>query len=261
MGTPGIYGICHLSMIPVRKEPSDKSEMTTQLLFGEHFRILAMDKQWRKISNAFDGYEGWIDAKQFEPVSDLMFQQLESMPLNISLDLVQVVVNKNLIVPVVLGSNLPFLENESLMIAETCYGFQGHARKTDSMLPKHMIVENAFMYLNAPYLWGGRSPFGIDCSGFTQMVYKLNGISLRRDAWQQAEGGITMNFLEEAAPGDLVFFDNDEGKITHTGILLTESKIIHASGKVRVDKIDHYGIFNGDMQKYTHKTRLIKRYL
>jgi gamma-D-glutamyl-L-lysine dipeptidyl-peptidase len=113
--------------------------------------------------------------------------------------------------------------------------------------------------LNSPYLWGGKTPFGIDCSGFTQMAYKLAGIKLRRDAWQQAEQGHTINLLEETEPGDLAFFDNDEGNIVHVGIILRDHKIIHAAGKVRIDSIDHYGINNKELKKYTHKLRLIKR--
>ena len=117
------------------------------------------------------------------------------------------------------------------------------------------------MYLNAPYLWGGRSPFGIDCSGFTQMVFKLCGIKLLRDAYQQAEQGYLINLLDEAHAGDLVFFDNEEGRITHTGILLPNNRIIHASGKVRIDTLDHHGIYNSETRRYSHKLRLIKRYI
>ena len=115
------------------------------------------------------------------------------------------------------------------------------------------------MYLNSPYLWGGRSPFGIDCSGFTQMVFKLNGIKLPRDAYEQAEIGKTLNFIEETQKGDLAFFDNEEGKIIHTGIIIDKNKIIHSSGKVRIDNLDHYGIFNAETGKYSHNLRLIKK--
>ncbi|NTW32657.1 MAG: C40 family peptidase, partial [Bacteroidetes bacterium] len=121
------------------------------------------------------------------------------------------------------------------------------------------IVENAYMYLDAPYLWGGRSPFGIDCSGFVQMVYKLIGIRLPRDASQQASQGTTINFLSEAVPGDIAFFDNEDGIIVHTGIIINNGQIIHASGRVRIDNLDHEGIFQVKTKKYTHKLRLIKR--
>jgi cell wall-associated NlpC family hydrolase len=139
------------------------------------------------------------------------------------------------------------------------YTYDGSV-KTLTRPDRSQLLENAYMYLNAPYLWGGRSPFGVDCSGFTQMVYKMSGLPIRRDAWQQAEQGVTINLLEEALPGDLAFFDNAEGRITHVGILLPGNKIIHASGRVRIDKIDHHGIFNETQQKYTHKLRVIKRH-
>jgi cell wall-associated NlpC family hydrolase len=115
------------------------------------------------------------------------------------------------------------------------------------------------MYLNAPYLWGGKTPFGIDCSGFTQMVYKLNGYNIYRDASQQATQGEALSFIEESEPGDLAFFDNNEGSITHVGIIMKDNYIIHAHGCVRIDRLDHTGIFNNEMNTHTHKLRVIKR--
>ena len=114
-------------------------------------------------------------------------------------------------------------------------------------------------YLNAPYLWGGRSPFGIDCSGFTQLVFKFAGIKLQRDAYQQGGQGSIINFIEEVQPGDLAFFSNDEGAIIHVGIMLKDNRIIHSSGKVRIDKIDHFGIYNAETKKHSHLLKLIKR--
>lgn len=108
-------------------------------------------------------------------------------------------------------------------------------------------------------MWGGKTPFGIDCSGFTQMVYKINGYKLQRDATQQAAQGDTLSFIEECEPGDLAFFDNQEGKITHVGIVLQNHNIIHAHGCVRIDHLDHTGIFNSQLQKHTHKLRVLKK--
>ncbi len=115
------------------------------------------------------------------------------------------------------------------------------------------------LYLNAPYLWGGKTPFGLDCSGFTQMVYKLNGYTLLRDAAQQATQGEALSFVEESEVGDLAFFDDSEGKIDHVGILMQNNHIIHVHGKVRIDRIDHTGIFNTEMKRYTHQLRVIKK--
>jgi cell wall-associated NlpC family hydrolase len=136
------------------------------------------------------------------------------------------------------------------------YKFTGNS--TQGFSQKKFLIENALIYLNAPYLWGGRSPFGIDCSGFTQLVYRLQGIKLPRDAYQQAEVGNTLSFIEESEEGDLAFFDNTEGKIIHVGIIMKNNYIIHASGKVRIDRIDQQGIFNSSLKTHTHKLRLIK---
>ena len=136
------------------------------------------------------------------------------------------------------------------------YQFDGFT--TPGCVKKDKLVENALMYLNAPYLWGGRSPLGIDCSGFTQMVYRLQGVDLPRDAYQQAEVGTTLSFVEESEAGDLAFFDNNEERITHVGIILENNHIIHASGKVRIDRIDQQGIFKKELGTHTHKLRLIK---
>jgi cell wall-associated NlpC family hydrolase len=159
-----------------------------------------------------------------------------------------------------LGSSLPNCADGQLRIGQNLYHFQGMAVPPKSG-GREFLVETALMYLHAPYLWGGRSPFGIDCSGFVQVVYKFSGIQLPRDAWQQAEKGDLLSFIEESAPGDLAFFDNDEGTIIHVGILLENNRIIHASGKVRIDVIDHQGIYNRDLRAYTHNLRLIKSIL
>ena len=252
-------GISNLSIIPVRKETSDASEMVTQILFGEHFEILDKQKNWLYIRSAFDDYEGWIDFKQSVPISSDDVKELNKNPFHVSRDVVQVaVINDTIPIAVLVGSTLPFYSDKKFRIADTVYSFDGDA-KAFQLPDSKLIIENSYLYLNSPYLWGGRSPFGIDCSGFTQMVFKLSGIKLKRDANQQAEQGQTINIIEEADPGDLLFFDNEEGKITHVGIMIGKDKIIHAHGFVRVDSIDHHGIFNKDQNKYTHSLRLIKR--
>ena len=154
-------------------------------------------------------------------------------------------------------SKYKILDNEEINTSK--YSFEGI--KVCGQKPKSDLVKTAFMYLNAPYLWGGKTPFGIDCSGFTQMVYKLNGYSLLRDASQQATQGEALSFIEESEAGDLAFFDNDEGVITHVGIIMEDNYIIHSSGKVRIDRLDHLGIFNPDTQRHTHKLRVIKKYI
>lgn len=256
-----MYGICNLSTVPGRAEPSDKSEMVTQLLFGDHFQVIQRERKWAYIRTGYEGYECWIDQKQFLPVSQETYNELEQEPLSIATDLVQILTHKetNSVIPVLMGSSLPHFDGEVCNLEGNEYMYEGTFIKPGNKTKKDTIVENAFTYLNAPYLWGGRSPFGIDCSGFTQMAYKLSGFKLPRDAYQQAELGNTLSFVEEAEPGDLAFFDNEQGRITHVGIVLKDNQIIHASGKVRADKLDHYGIYNSEIQGYTHNLRLLRR--
>lgn len=256
-----MYGICHLGVVPCRFEPSDKSEMVTQLLFGETFTIIKKDKNWVHIRLNWDGYEAWIDSKQFLPLTQEQFEQQSAFPATCSADIVDLVIRKsdNSVTPVLAGSTLPAYEHGKLFAAEREFSFDGEITHPLSENIPALVVEYATVFLNAPYLWGGRSAFGIDCSGFTQVVFKMAGIRLKRDAYQQAEQGTEVSFIEEAQAGDLVFFDNEEGKIIHVGIVLAPDKIIHASGKVRIDKLDHQGIFNHDIRSYTHKLRIIKR--
>ena len=253
------FGICSLSVIPCRKEPSGKSEMVTQLLFGETYTITEEGEEWINIITNYDNYPCWISAKQHTRVTDIEFKSLKSNIL--STELVQVIANKssNAIFPLTIGASLPNLKDGKFNLGYIEYKFDGQTTDVTYKKTIKEIKETAYLFLNAPYLWGGRSPFGIDCSGFTQLVYKLNGYQLPRDANQQVELGSPLSFVEEAEPGDLAFFDNEEGNIVHVGIVLENQQIIHASGCVRIDKFDHYGIFHSDNKKYSHMLRVIKK--
>lgn len=245
-------------MVALRAAPLDASEMMSQVLFGEIFTILEKQKNWSKIKLTFDGHEGFIDNKQFEEITEDLFLKLSESDAIYSgeiLDFIATAKNELLTIPI--GATLPFYENNQLQINSKNYVFDGQT--FTGKLPKNEIIQKAFIFLNAPYLWGGKSPFGIDCSGFTQMVYKLCGYPLFRDAKQQAMQGEGLSFIEESEPGDLAFFDNEEGEIVHVGIILQDYHIIHAHGKVRVDTLDHSGIFNTDLQKHTHQLRVIKK--
>ncbi len=245
------YGICNLGIIPVRKDPNDPSEMVTQGLYGDVFKVLELRKKWSRVRFAFDNYEGWIDNKQYHLIETEDYKLLSKQHLNLSKDLVDFVSdNKNNLYPITIGANLNGLNLLN-------HNFEGAKITTKSS--KSELVKTALIYLNAPYLWGGKTPFGIDCSGFTQMVYKLNGYKLLRDASQQATQGEALSFIEESEPGDLAFFDNNEGNITHVGIIMEENYIIHAHGQVRIDRLDHSGIYNVDKNKHTHKLRVIKK--
>jgi hypothetical protein len=253
-------GICHLSLIPCRKEPSDRSEMLTQLFFGEHFTILEATEKWSRIRPAFDGYECWIDNKQFLPIHINLYNQLTNTPVHYTAELVHFLrASDGSALPILLGSTLPAYANNYCTIEEQKWKYEGQFSLSDISVERSRLIETAMLYLGAPYLWGGRSPFGIDCSGFTQMVFKLNGKKIFRDAWQQAEQGQLLSFPEEAEPGDLAFFDNTEGRIIHTGMILSSNRIIHASGQVRIDRFDHQGIFNSETGRYSHNLRMLRK--
>jgi len=245
------YGICNLSIVPLRLEPSDTSEMVSQVLYGEYFKVLEQRKKWSKIRLAFDKYEGWIDNKQYKEILDTDYKTLNKTESLLTTDLVEFVQsNNNELLPITIGAELSGLS----LLGHSCDGNSTSVKES-----KKNILNTAFLYLNAPYLWGGKTPFGIDCSGFTQMVYKLNGHKLLRDASQQATQGEVLSFIEESEPGDLAFFDNAEGEIIHVGIIMEDNYIIHAHGKVRIDRLDHSGIYNTEIQLHTHKLRVIKK--
>jgi gamma-D-glutamyl-L-lysine dipeptidyl-peptidase len=257
------FGICLMSVVPCRKEPSSTSEMVTQLLFGESYSVTEQREDWLLVSAEADGYPGWISIKQHYRISEALFRQIGSQERVYVAELIQVIHdrNNNLSFPVSIGARLPFFSGGKISFENRLFEYEGSIASGSKKNGPGQIIASALLFLNSPYLWGGKNPFGIDCSGFTQLVYKLNGYKLPRDASQQVELGEPLNFVEEAEAGDLAFFDNEEGRIVHVGILLDHERIIHASGSVRIDRLDHYGIFNVDTKKYSHMLRVIKRIL
>lgn len=224
----------------MREENRHQSEMVSQVLYGESVEIIEVEGSFSKIKMDFDGYEGWIDTKQLTKISEEYLKERKTNLVRKIFDFFEVPEGKMLLS---LGSEI---EKESEVFAETDLS--------------KSISEVAQLFINVPYLWSGRSFFGIDCSGFSQIIYKVHGINLPRDAYQQAEKGSVLDFIEESKPGDLAFFENQEGEIVHVGILLSTDKIIHAYGKVRIDDLDYAGIYNKDLKKHTHKLRFVKSY-
>lgn len=245
------YGICNLGIVSLRLEPSETCEMVSQVLYGEHFKVLERRERWSRIRIAFDSCEGWINNHQFLVFSEEDYYRIDAEEPLLSADLVEYITDdKNNLMPVPLGSVLNYA-------SELKHRHEG--QRTSGLVGKDNLLNTAFLYLNAPFLWGGKTPFGIDSGGFTQMVYRLNGYSLFRNAGQQAKQGESLSFIEESEPGDLAFFDDREGTINHVGIMMTDNYIIHSDGKVRIDRIDHSGIYNADLRRHTHKLRVIKK--
>lgn len=255
-------GICRLSIVPVRKEPAHRSEMVTQLLFGDHYTVLSStpDKAWLHIRIHFDEYEGWIDAKQHTEINEEYFYDLVHNDFKISTDISTSALYKKRTLQIVIGSILP-ISQAGLFNFDEQFAFNGESKNFGQKGDSEFVRGIALKYIDAPYLWGGKTPFGVDCSGFVQMVFKIAGYKLKRDTSEQVRQGYEVAQLPDAKPGDLAFFSDEKGKIGHVGILFEDGKIIHAYGRVRIDTLTERGIFKEKNKIQTHKLEIIKRIL
>jgi hypothetical protein len=251
------YGICNLAVIPLRAEPNDLSEQVSQVLFGEAFEIIEWGERWVKIITESDNYTGWIGRLQFVMLGHIAYKNLKhtKSPLTYRAVTQAWKIADNSVVYLTAGSSLAFLEGTTCHIGTERFEIIGEIGERED------ITTTAKSFLNAPYLWGGRTHFGIDCSGFTQVVFKLNNIQLKRDASQQVQEGVLVENLSRARLGDLAFFNNAEGRVTHVGILLNDEHIIHASGKVKIDTIDDKGIYSEEQKRHTHTLHSIRRFM
>lgn len=256
------YGVCRLSLVPVRIASKHTTEMVTQLLFGDHYEVIqqSKDQKWLHIKINFDGYEGWIDAQQHHDISLEYFNYLNRAEFKITTDLTSSMLYNKRPQLILMGSMIPISSSELFKMEEQ-FAFNGEAKNLGQKREFEYLKNTALKYLNAPYLWGGKTPVGIDCSGFVQMVYKISGYSLNRDASQQIVNGKKVKSLAESLPGDLAFFKDSKNKTCHVGIILEAGQIIHASGKVRMDLITEDGIINQDSKKLTHNLQGIRRIL
>jgi gamma-D-glutamyl-L-lysine dipeptidyl-peptidase len=255
-------GVCRLAMVPVRANAADQAEMVTQLLFGDHYSVIEFSDagNWAKIQIECDQYVGWISAKQHNEISADYFHHLNNTEYKISTDVTSTILYKKRLIQIVIGSVLPISSSELFAVNEQ-FAYNGTSKNLGEKQQYEFLKQIVKSYMNAPYLWGGKTPFGIDCSGLTQQVMRLCGYQLLRDAKQQFNQGIPVASLEQSLPGDLAFFKSEKGDITHVGIIAEDLKIIHASGYVRKDILNENGIFNDDLSLLTHKLAGIKRIL
>jgi cell wall-associated NlpC family hydrolase len=257
-----MYGLTNTAVVPMRAAPDERSEMVSQLLWGETFAITDQNDDWHCICNDFDGYRGWVNKHAVHTFcNDEDYQNVVRQPFYVCTQLccaTHSITNERVLIPhgaVLYGYNTA---SQSFVLNKQIY----HLNFPLPTMPANKqkgVIQAAYAFLNAPYLWGGRTALGIDCSGFTQLIFFINGISIPRDACQQAEIGDAVQCAENNCAAALAFFGNTEAKITHVGIILDSTKIIHASGKVRIDKWDSEGIYNENEQRYTHKLRCIRQ--
>jgi hypothetical protein len=251
----------------MRAEAANQSEMVNQILFGEHFEILKTEGDFSQVRSMHDDYIGFVSSKMITPISEAFARELSDSDHAVTnkpfANCYIATRNENILLTG--GSSLPGYNpaTESFCIGSDL--FRIAKEQVNMPLTKNFsgdeMLSVAFMYLNTPYLWGGRNAFGIDCSGFVQVVMNICGCRFPRDAARQVERGSLISFLPESRSGDLAFFENPEGRISHVGILINNTQIIHASGSVRIDSIDAQGIINEQTGKHSHKLRVIKRVL
>jgi cell wall-associated NlpC family hydrolase len=256
------FAICPISVVPVRSNSNERSEQVSQLLFGETVEVLEKKgKQWSKIRCTWDNLVGWVSSHQLQAITPSEYETYHKH-YAYNLELLHAVLSNNASIPIPLGSKLPNFDGIQLEMGDQRFTFSGQAVFPENLAPKaDMVLKIARKLLYAPAQPGGRSPLGIDAAGLVQIVFQIIGIQLDRSPALQVHNGHPIDFVEQAQAGDLAFFENRKGKIDHVGILLPDLSIIHAFGHVRMDKLDHFGIFNEATQQYSHQLRVIKRIL
>ncbi len=254
------YSVCSVPVLPLRKEPNHRAEQVSQLVYGEKAEILEqVGEEWVRVRAEWDNYDGWCRLGQLSLVSKKEYAK-EAKFLTASHSGRLILGEAEMWLP--MGADI--IRSKSV-VGSAGAKFKGKKLEIKKLeLTGAGVCAAALQYVHAPYLWGGKTVMGIDCSGLTQMAFRMCNMAIPRDASFQAMEGEIVDFLQNARPGDLAFFDNAEGKINHVGILLDNENIVHAtdtSGRVVKDRIDQGGIISRRLKKRTHNLRVVKRYI
>lgn len=250
------------SVVPMRTEAREQAEMCSQILFSETMTVIETTEKWCKVRLDSDNYEGWVDRKMISALSDEAYESIKHAPRSsIALPVILAISKANQTsILLTGGTRIPNYKDSEFELLGIQFSIDPSATlPAGARFSKENVLNVARYFLNTPYLWGGKNAFGMDCSGFTQTIYGIFGIQLPRDASEQVKMGKTVDFLTEAQTGDLAFFENKDHKITHVGMLIDNESIMHASGRVKINRIDTTGIVSEEDGQHTHQLRIIKR--
>lgn len=257
-------GISLHSVVPVRAEARESAEQNTQMLFGQTCEITESKERWMYVRLDADGQEGWVDAKMVTPMSAKEYTayrtQYKSCARVVFPVAYAVSENNGQTIPLTAGTGLTGYKDGRFEVLGVGFRIEpSMVAATPMEMNEPNLLQVVRFFLNVPYLWGGKNALGMDCSGFTQVIMSLFGKQLLRNASEQATQGRQVTRLSNAKAGDLAFFDHKDGKISHVGIVIDKDRIIHCSGRVKVEKLDETGIFNTEKGDYSHHLVTLRR--
>lgn len=260
--TSNKYGVVLQPLVAARLSASERSEMVTQYLFGDILLVEKEDSEFYFVTSLYDNYSGWVCKGSIHLVGDVSLLELKTTYMSTA-QLADVFnLSDRSIIRLPLGSRLIGYNELNGRFGINGCEYQIHPSFVVNTQPASLegILETAFSFKNAPYLWGGKTTLGIDCSGFVQQVYAIHGFELPRDARQQVEVGSAVDTLADAKQGDLLFFSSTvSSDISHVGLFLDSNRVIHASINVHVDSLDDVGIINKTTGSHSHLLKAIRR--